>query len=159
MDNDKVNKIRRGKPYAGAVISRYVDAYRIAGITVGFGTGIKVAGGALGLAMLFLRLGELGFVLAVLVAAVFFSFGVLLAAHGQVLSATLDTAVASSPFLTDEQRAIAMSLRNLRPTPDEGYDEPTRPSAEPTEVGGFCFHCGCEVTEGATECQHCGKTL
>ena len=163
MDHNKTNRTRRSAVYADAVINRYTDAYRIAGITVGFGTVVRVVGGVLGAAVLFIGSHEFGLVqalfVAALVAAIFFFIGMLLATQGQVLKATLDTAVNSSPFLTDNQKAIAMSLGNTDPIPDEGYDAPARFRVEPTEVGSFCFHCGGEVTEGAVECRHCGKTL
>ena len=42
------------------------------------------------------------------VAATFFVIGVLIAAQGQLVMAVLDTAVNSSPFLTQEQRTQIM---------------------------------------------------
>ena len=42
--------------------------------------------------------------------ALFFVLGVLVSAQGQILRATLDSAVNSSPFLTNDQRASIMKL-------------------------------------------------
>jgi hypothetical protein len=42
--------------------------------------------------------------------ALFFILGSLVSAQGQILKATLDGAVNTSPFLTDEQRAQMMRL-------------------------------------------------
>lgn len=99
-------------------VHRYQDAYRVAKSVVvignitkflGFGFGILVFVAALtqepgGLVML-----GASFVGA-LVGLGFWVAGVFVAAHGQLLQATLDTAVHSSPFLTNRQRALAMSL-------------------------------------------------
>jgi hypothetical protein len=52
----------------------------------------------------------IGLVLAVIVGGGGFILGTLLAAQGQVLKATLDTAVNSSPFLSNDQRVEIMSL-------------------------------------------------
>lgn len=110
---------------AAAVMSRYNDAYLVARATTTFGTIIKVVGfllafgivsGAFTLANQQYGEGKtlfliVGIVAALLTAAVFYLFGVLVSAQGQILKASLDGAVNSSPFLTDDQRAEAMSLR------------------------------------------------
>lgn len=85
---------------------------------VGLGNAIKVVGAILGGIVAFgaLRLpdslfgGAVGLFFAVIVAGMFWICGVIVAAHGQILRATLDTAVASSHFLTDVERADAMGL-------------------------------------------------
>ena len=51
-----------------------------------------------------------GLVVGAVVAIPLFVLGVFVAAHGQVLKATLDEAVHTSPFLTDDERATTMSL-------------------------------------------------
>ena len=108
---------------------RYWDAYVVARTTVGIGTAIKVIGAILGI-LIFLgalvfannqpryyRASEaqvvaviVGGVWGVLVWLIFFIAGVLVSAQGQILKASLDGAVNSSPFLTDQQRAKIMSL-------------------------------------------------
>ena len=59
--------------------------------------------------------GAVGFFAGLLVGGVTFAFffvlGVAVSAQGQLTRATLDSAVNSSPFLTNEERAEAMSLR------------------------------------------------
>jgi hypothetical protein len=56
------------------------------------------------------------FVLAVSVGVPLFVLGVLVSAVGQILAATLDTAVTSSPFLTKDQMAQVMSLDTMQST-------------------------------------------
>jgi hypothetical protein len=84
---------------------------------VGLGNTIKIVGAVLAGIIV---LGSLsagsevltvaGIVLAAIVGGLFWVFGVIVAAQGQVLQATLDNAVASSHFLTDTERADAMGL-------------------------------------------------
>lgn len=109
---------------SGALMKRYWDAYLIARATVGFGTMIKAIGGVLaGLIFLGTMIAAsqassgVGFVIlatgtafAVFVGLLFFLLGVLVSAQGQILKASLDGAVNSSPFLTNEDRAEIMSL-------------------------------------------------
>jgi hypothetical protein len=89
---------------------------------VGLGNAIKVVGGILAVIIFLGSLGAsantmfgggivvAGILFAVLVGVLFWVCGVIVAAQGQILEATLDTAVASSPFLTDQERAAAMGL-------------------------------------------------
>jgi hypothetical protein len=51
-----------------------------------------------------------GIALAFVIAIPLYALGVLVSAHGQVLKASLDEAVHTSPFLTDADRASVMSL-------------------------------------------------
>lgn len=104
------------------IASRYTDAYRVAFATVTIGGTIKVlaivAGGlALIIPMMgvssVLASGGSGNAAALLVALVaalavgvpLYALGILVTAHGQVLKATLDTAVNTSPLLDNEQKA------------------------------------------------------
>lgn len=103
------------------VVSRYRDAYRVGAALVGLGNAIKVVGAILA-GIIFL--GSLSYgkdllgggavvaviVLAAIVGVLFWICGVIVAAQGQILRASLDTAVASSHFLTDTERADAMGL-------------------------------------------------
>jgi len=101
-------------------VRRYVDAYRVAAVLVTIGDALKWIGGVGGF-LIFLVLskssspfnsgsGGLELVMGGSFAAFFFVLGVLVSAQGQVLRATLDTAVSASRFLTDEERAVAMGL-------------------------------------------------
>lgn len=54
--------------------------------------------------------GLLGVLSAMVIAVPIFVLGVLVAAQGQILKATLDTAVHGSPFLEKEEMAKVMSL-------------------------------------------------
>jgi uncharacterized membrane protein required for colicin V production len=109
---------------ASAILKRYRDAYRVARVTNGFGVAIKVLG-LIGAGLLVLLgaavasdgprnplslLGVLGIAFGLFAGALFFIIGVMVSAQGQILKASLDGAVNSSPFLTNEHRARIMSL-------------------------------------------------
>ena len=108
-----------------AVMKRYKDAYAVARVTNTFGGVIKVTGIIIGglLAAIGLMvanssgprdpisiLGIAGLVLGIIAGALFFIIGVLVSAQGQILKASLDSAVNTSPFLMREHRAKIMSL-------------------------------------------------
>ena len=107
---------------ASALASRYRDAYGVASATVAIGGTLKVlaivAGGlALIIPMMgvssVLASGGSGNATALLVALVtalavgvpLYALGILVTAHGQVLKATLDTAINTSPLLDNGQKA------------------------------------------------------
>jgi len=110
------------------VIERYTDAYRVASAIVALGTAIKVIGFILAALVFFVSLsartsnpfytgggglgltGMVGLVLAIVIAVAGWVWGVVVTAQGQILRATLDTAVSSSPFLNDRDRAEAMGI-------------------------------------------------
>jgi hypothetical protein len=107
-----------------AVMKRYQDAYRMAKLTILFGKIIKGAGIAVAaisivfggnlnggpMPGLYGGLGIVAIVIGVIVGGFIFINGVRVSAQGQAFMATLDSAVHSSPFLTNEQRARIMSL-------------------------------------------------
>jgi len=110
------------------VVGRYIDAYRAARATVLLGTVIKILAVLLGLVVSFgpyiyvavaLRQFPPGFGVSLLVLllygfvtfATIFIIGVIVSSLGRLRVAALDSAVNTSPFLTNEQRAEAMSLR------------------------------------------------
>jgi len=101
--------------YESVVQRRYVDGYRVANTVNSFGQIIKVGGCVFGV-LVFLGASEMlkspgdGLLLGLIATALFFVIGIIVAAQGQLLKATLDTAVHSSPFLTDDLRAAVMSL-------------------------------------------------
>ncbi len=115
---------------AKSLKKRYKDAYFVARTTTVVGFLIKAVGALLGI-LTFLgafalaasqrnvygvRGGdtEISLIVAAIfggtVWLVFFIWGVLVSAQGQILKASLDGAVNGSPFLTNEQRAKIMSL-------------------------------------------------
>lgn len=111
-----------GSPAAGPrLLTRYRDAYTVARVTSGFGTLVKVFGvllGAIPFVAGFIVSGQFqrqpamqttiavtGVIFGLFIAFVLYILGVLVAAHGQILMATLDEAVHTSPFLSDEQKA------------------------------------------------------
>jgi hypothetical protein len=83
-------------------------------------TGIIIAVLLAVLGLIFLnegRLGDATFALGVVIIILslitgiwLYVVGILVSAQGQILKASLDSAVNSSPFLTNEQRAKIMSL-------------------------------------------------
>jgi hypothetical protein len=115
--------MQKGSLDTAGVKQRYQDAYRIARTIVGFGSFIKYVAFAFGLGAFLLGLGRVGdtptsaligllgaALFALLVTGCFYIVAVLVSAQGQVLQATLDTAVYSSPFLQDSDRAEIMTL-------------------------------------------------
>lgn len=112
---------------------RYLDAYRIARVVNSAGQTIKVLGFCTAGALGFLGLVLAGFIvstirpsqggepllfaiiiifgfLACLIAGVAWILGVIVSAQGQILRAQLDSAVNSSPFLNESEKAMIMSL-------------------------------------------------
>ena len=112
----------RGEPNTkiGYYQNRYLDAYRVARTTIFAGGVIKIMGVVLGgiiflvaLALagsLGLVLGGLGLAIAVGVAIGILAVGTLVSAQGQLLLATLDGTVNTSPFLTDEEKRDIMRI-------------------------------------------------
>lgn len=173
------SKSGRRSRFASVAHRRYVDGYRVANTINWFGQAIKVGGCILGV-LIFVGASEAinspggGFIVGIMVAAVFFVIGIMVAAQGQLVRATLDTAVHSSPFLTDDLRATVMSLRSdgrasFVESPDSGTDVPEADDGaemamdstadRSTESAPFCYHCGSEVAAGSTKCTACGKVL
>ena len=118
--------VRRERVRSGdvttVVMSRYRDGYLVARVTTGIGQTVKLIG--IGLAVIIflwalfaatqggdLKWGLAGMLLAVIVGVPFYVLGILVSAHGQVLKASLDTSVHTSPFLKKEQMAKIMSLQ------------------------------------------------
>ena len=113
-------------PIAGAavntVLTRYADAYQVAAGQVGLGDILKKVGIGIGIVLALVALSAaadrfgggsiafFGLLGAGAVGGVVWSWGNSLAAQGQVLRATLDTAVSTSPFLTVPEKAQAMGL-------------------------------------------------
>jgi hypothetical protein len=111
-------------PPERALIRRYDDAYLLSRATVAIGNAVKVIGVVLAVlivAGIFVftsqnRGGDsllpvlVGIVPAAIVGMVCYALGTLVAAAGQILRATLDVAVNTSPFLSNELRAEMMSI-------------------------------------------------
>jgi hypothetical protein len=103
-----INRYRAGYQVGTAAIA-FVNIIRILGWIAGF---FSVVGGMIlasqappGAGALFLIYGVIGGALQVVV---FLFFSVLVSALGQILRSTLDTAVHTSPFLDEKQKAKAM---------------------------------------------------
>ena len=111
------------------VVKKIKDAYRVAGVIVGLGKVLKIIGivvaclsllggiigysampsveGAGAVKLIMIVYGVFGAVFSWLI---FWLWGVVISAVGQLLRATLDGAVHTSPFLSDDQRAEAMGV-------------------------------------------------
>jgi hypothetical protein len=111
------------------VMRRYSDGYRTARFMRGLGLTLKIIGAVLGalIAIIFLIAGAnaessygyrmpgglvqiLGLIYGIFVWFALFVVGSRVSAEGQILMAVLDSAVHTSPFITHEQRAQAMSI-------------------------------------------------
>ncbi|MCK6619082.1 MAG: GlsB/YeaQ/YmgE family stress response membrane protein [Calditrichaceae bacterium] len=106
---------------SAALMKRYKDAYLVARTMIAIGAIIKGIGVILGSVIAVISfgaagqfgsgaMGGIGLVSGIFVAILFFLFSILVKAQGQILQASLDSAVNSSPFLSNEQRTRAMSL-------------------------------------------------
>lgn len=106
-----------------SLMGRYRNAYTYARFIVGVGEVIKVVG--ITLAVLFfialfatgsaIKSNPLislftGILVGGSIGATFYVWGILVSAVGEILKASLDSAVNGSPFLANEQRARIMSL-------------------------------------------------
>jgi hypothetical protein len=132
-----------------SLISRYDDAYLVAHTVDAAGRTVKVVGLvvaaliALGGFAVVSKLdvafgfGFAGLLVGALAALPFYALGVLVSAQAQILKATLDTAVNTSPLLSrDEIRQIL--------TRSGGSDDGTalRPQRDPKSPDGHCPDCG-----------------
>jgi len=99
------------------IISRYSDAYVIARSVSAFGATVKFLALVLGVGISILGfssgskelgIGAIG--LGVIAGLAIYVLGTIVAAQGQILKATLDTAVNSSQFLTKDEMRKIMSL-------------------------------------------------
>lgn len=113
-----------GSNVGRAIINRYKDGYKVAEAINFVGQAVKVVGLILFiiLAALSLSAGDqgswgiaapasgFGVVISALVGGLIYVVGILVAAQGQLLMASLDNAVNTSPFLTDRERAEAMKI-------------------------------------------------
>lgn len=109
-------------PSQGFAVKRYADAYSVARAAAGFGSVVKIGAVVVGVLVviasaLFGSQSDSGLLLLVAgaLAGVAFGFpiyilGVLISAVGQVLMATLDTAVNTSPILSTEEKVRAIGL-------------------------------------------------
>ena len=113
---------KSGSQYVVKLMERYDNAYRVAGTARALGTAAKVVG-LIAAGIVFLggvagsigALGQAGFigglVLASIIATMFWILGTLVAAIGENLKAVLDTAVYSSTFLNNAERAKIMLIK------------------------------------------------
>ncbi len=104
-------------------MSRYRDAYRVGRRTVAAGETIKMIGyvpaGAIAFLTIVFASGYRGIpallmlvfggTVAGLVGGLFWLAGIVVGGQGRIMQATLDTAVNTSPFLNDDERAQLMS--------------------------------------------------
>ena len=100
-------------------MSRYTDAYLVARTITAVGATVKVIAFVIagGIALIGFIAGSQstqyaigGIILGAIVATPIYVLGILVAAQGQILKATLDTAVNSSPLLTKDEMRQIMSL-------------------------------------------------
>ncbi len=129
--DSSISGVGRSDSVARSVMNRYRDAYLVARTTTAIGGTVKVIGIVLaslvvlvGIASALndpfnmeagigaLRLGIIfgAVLLGLIVGIPVYVLGILVSAHGQVLKATLDSAVHSTPFLADDQKLKVMSL-------------------------------------------------
>lgn len=150
-------------PVVSAVLDRYRDAYVVGRTINGVGGVIKAIGIAAGLIIVLGSLGAAskggsGVLFAIIgitgggvIATALYILGTLASAQGQILKATLDTAVNSSPFLSDQDRARIMSL----PIPAAAGGTGAA-LARPTPATEWICVCGQRNPAGTSACLDCG---
>ncbi len=114
------SRSERSSSSPNPAMTRYSDAYLVARTITGIGVLVKRIALILGAFIILVALialtqnngtfGLLGIILAFVVSIPIYVLGILVAAQGEILKATLDTAVTNSPFLKKEEMAKAMSL-------------------------------------------------
>jgi hypothetical protein len=158
---------------SAGVQTRYIDAYRVAGTMNAFGQSIKIVGVIFAALIFYVTESMQSLATAVIAGAViggiFFVIGIMVSAQGQMLKAVVDTAVNSSPFLDDNQRAATMSLSGPVHAYGAADDVAAARELEAAEsevkVSGeesaapFCYHCGAELAADVRTCPACGKQL
>jgi hypothetical protein len=103
------------------VTKRYRDAYLVAQTVNGFGGMIKGLGIILAIVIIlpsgmayqqseYRPFAVFGVVMGIFIGILLYLLGVIVSAQGQILKASLDSAVNSSPFLTNVQKGKAMLL-------------------------------------------------
>jgi hypothetical protein len=167
-----------------SLLNRYADAYLIARTVNGTGQSIKVVGfvaagitvlaGLLAARDLGASAGFAGFFLGALMALPFYALGVLISAQGQILMATLDTAVNSSPLLSAEEvRHILTGFPlqlSVQPQSMPGQVPQTQavgtaissdasPSLVAQPATRSCPHCQGLIELNVTRCRWCMKKV
>lgn len=102
----------------GAFVNRYRDAYRVASFLTAFGETAKIVGGVAAALLFLMGFGGVGgaagffggLLLGALFGGLFFLCGVMISAQGQLLRASLDSAVSSSRFMSDTDCLNAMGM-------------------------------------------------
>jgi ribosomal protein S27AE len=115
----------QSSPGVIALKRRYADAYIVAGTVNAFGLTIKVVGVIIGAIIVLLSFaagsnGGVGILFALIgvaiagtIATLLYILGTLASAQGQILKATLDSAVNTSRILSDHDCAEVMSLPDM----------------------------------------------
>jgi hypothetical protein len=122
---DSSGAVIAGSSQISELMKRYKDGYLVARATNGFGRVIKAVGTIIGVLIALIGLmaqgegardatsriiGLVTIVFGIFAGTLLYIIGVLVSAQGQILKASLDSAVNSSPFLTNEYKAEIMSL-------------------------------------------------
>ncbi len=112
-ERERVTTSPSSTPSQTGLSARYTDAYLVARTLDGLGQAIKVVGIILAALIAFAGfaaasklgggLGFAAFLLGVVTGVPLFVLGVLVSAQGQILKATIDTAVNSSPLLSHDE--------------------------------------------------------
>ncbi len=122
--DDTAQSVRKEADQARSkvVMGRYKDAYFVSRSIVGIGTLVKVIGVIVGIVLFVIQSATasylfrsdaaivMSFTTSFIAGLVIYIVGVIVSAQGQMLKASLDSAVHSSPFLDDDQRVRVMSI-------------------------------------------------
>ena len=117
-DEEDITNVSDEVDLTHIIIRRYQDAYQVAYFIVGLGGFVKIVslvGAVIALILIAVNrtdqdIGFIPFILAIISALILYLIGVVIAAQGQMLMASLDSAINSSPFLEQRDRIEAMGL-------------------------------------------------
>lgn len=165
--------------------SRYTDAYLVAQTVNGTGQTVKFVGflfaalitlvGLVAASRMGAAAGFAGLFLGILVALPFYALGVLVSAQGQILKATLDTAVNTSPVFSQDEirhiltgstlpvvpaRAEPSAQVPLRPMDTADIASPSNSTSLPQPAAKrSCPHCGGALESNVSRCRWCMKKV
>ena len=102
--------------FAKKIAGRYSDAYRVAHSVTGIGSLVKGVGLLLGFVLIVIGLsgdsafGLLFIMQGIIIGFLFFIIGIVASAVGQMLKATVDTAINTSPVIRNSDKTRIMDL-------------------------------------------------
>lgn len=161
---------------------RYSDAYLVAQTVNGTGQTVKFVGflfavlvilaGLVAASRIGAAAGFAGLLLGIMSALPFYALGVLVSAQGQILKAALDTAVNTSPILSEDEVHYIITGSHIPAAPTKAEPQSaqvpvrlveaadatagsTSPQLSQPVAKRSCPHCGGALEPGVSRCRLC----